>query len=544
MIKLKAKYLSPYLVILISVFQINILAYSQTPVDALRLGGSGIESLSHIQMFQNENKIIAGTFDTPFDIEGNFLENTGENDIFLARLNQNNEAIWALCFGSDFDDEISGLTVDDNAVYSTGSFWLEIQLGEIPLESTKSPKSLFLTKTDAETGDFLWAHTIEGSDVKIITDLENRGETLILSGYFSDTLFIGDTTLIATAPTDMFAASFNKEGSFNWAINLGYSGVNKALETEILSNENIVLAGIFNDTLDIADTTLIAETYDDDIFLACFSSQGQPLWATKAGGVHEENIIGLKTDAQDHIFASGHFVGVINLDNDLTIQSSTGWADLFVLKYDANGEILASRRFGGDELQHNTAIEVTEDHIFLTGNFRGEMTIAENHYNAENQTAGFILRLDHELQPQTGWTLRSPNNNVFPSCLESDGNGNFIVGGGYGAEITGIEMLGPPMGLFDIFLLTYPENSINDLFLPTADFELDVFPNPAKESIHITTSLENFRVELIDIHGKVITSGYNWHKLPVDTLSPGIYFIRISSKKFRETKKVIVRGGD
>jgi hypothetical protein len=84
------------------------------------------------------------------------------------------------------------------------------------------------------------------------------------------------------------------------------------------------------------------------------------------------------------------------------------------------------------------------------------MTIGNDNFNAGAQTAGFVLRLDHNLEPLAGWTLKSFSNNVFPTNIVSDGNGNFIVGGGYGDEILGIDMLTPPMGLFDIFLLSLP----------------------------------------------------------------------------------------
>ncbi len=514
------------------------------PIDALQLGGSGIESLSHVDILQNGNKIIAGTFDEAFDINGVTLPNKGESDVFLTSINDQNQAEWTVSFGSDFDDEISAITLsEDQFIFGTGSFWLETQLGEFTLLATKSPKSLFLTKIDAATGNFLWAKTIEGSDVKISSDLEFiNQENIILTGYFSDTLFIGDTTLYAQSATDMFLASFNDEGVFNWARNFGYSGVNKILEAEILSNDNIIIGGVFNDTLQIADTVLVAETFDDDVFLACISPEGETLWATRAGGVHEENIVDIEADDLDQIYVSGHFVGVINLDNGFSIQSSTGWADLFILKYAPDGEILGSQRFGGSLLQHNSAMALTADHIFLTGTYRGEMTIGNDHFNAGAQTAGFVFRLDHDLQPLAGWTLKSFSNNVFPTNILSDDNGNFIVGGGYGAVISGIDMLASPMGLFDIFLLTYPESSVNAIGSKEQTPQFTVFPNPASEKIHLSTSLENYWVELIDSNGKVVFSGADPTQINVLPFSPGVYFVRFFSKGLFEVKKVLLAG--
>ncbi|KAA3639223.1 MAG: T9SS C-terminal target domain-containing protein [Bacteroidetes bacterium] len=540
MIKVKAKYQIRSILLLLTCTLFSGSTQAQEPLDAIRLGGQGIESLDHLQFLPNGNKLIAGTFDNTFDINEYTLEHIGENDIFLATLNPDNGAEWTISFGSDFDDEVTGIALTGNAIFATGSFWLEVQLGDTILESSKSPKGLYLSSIDPETGDFNWSQTIEGSDVKITTDLETRNDNLFLSGYFSDTLFIGDTLLVANSDTDMFLASFDIDGIFSWAFNIGYSGVNKILETATLSNGNIIVGGVFNDTLQIADTVLVAETFDDDVFLAGFSPEGMPLWAKKAGGVHEENITSLKTDDQDQIYASGHFVGVMDMGNGQSIQSSTGWADLFVLKYSADGEIIHASRFGGDELQHNTALEVTNDNIFLTGTYRGEMTVGADNFNAGNNTAGYVLRLDHNLDPQTGWTLKSFSNSVFPTCLVSNSDGNFILGGGYGKAISGIEILDSPMGLFDIFLLTYPEDAVNAARDFQLAIDLKVFPNPTADKLYLNTFLENFSVEILDNNGKVIYRSLNEHQLEMSQYPAGVYFLRVSSKGSQKIAKVIV----
>ncbi|MCB9324821.1 MAG: T9SS type A sorting domain-containing protein [Lewinellaceae bacterium] len=521
----------------------NTPTFSQTPARVLQIGGEGIDNLSHMKIMDGSDLIIAGVFDDDLALGETILAPVGENDVFLARINGNNETMWAMSIGSDFDDDITGLALGLNDdIYATGSFWLEAQLGDFPLTSTQSPKSIFLTKISASTGTVAWAQKIEGSEVKVSKDmLLNHEEDIILSGFFSGTLFIGDTTLQAASPTDLFVASFYSDGNLNWALNLGISGTAKALTSCILSNDNIVLGGIFNDTLKIANNSMVAETSDDDVFIACFSPEGEALWATKAGGVHEEFLTALQADDLDNIYASGHFVGVINLDDGSSIQSNTGWADLFILKFSAAGEVLNAKRFGGPELQHNTAMEVTDDFIFLTGNFQGAMTIGDNNYDAGNQTAGFITRLDHDLIPQTGWTLKSEVNNVFPTCLTSDQMDNIFIGGAYGHDISGIEALGPPLGLFDIFILGYPAGTVNALpgIMPLP--EITVFPNPAAEKIQIRTSLKHFDIQMIDINGRILWQGSNVFEIDVSNLAAGPYFIKIRSGMMEWQGKILVK---
>lgn len=517
----------------------NTPTFSQTPSRVLQIGGEGIDNLSRMKIMDGSDLIIAGVFDDDLALGEAVLAPVGENDVFLARLNGNDEVIWAMSIGSDFDDDLTGLALGLNDdIYATGSFWLKVQLGDFILTSTQSPKSIFLTKISAATGTVAWAQKMEGSDVKVSKDLlMNHEGDIIVSGFFSGTLFIGDTTLQAASPTDLFVASFYSDGNLNWALNRGTSGITKALTSCILSNNNIVLGGIFNDTLKIANNSMVAETSDDDVFIACFSPEGEALWATKAGGVHEEFLTALQADDLDNIYASGHFVGVINLEDGSSIQSNTGWADLFILKFSAAGEVLNAKRFGGPELQHNTALEVTDDFIFLTGNFQGTMTIGDNGYDAGNQTAGFIIRLDHDLIPQTGWTLKSEVKNVFPTCLTSDGMDHLFIGGAYGQDISGIEDLGPPSGLFDLFILEYPVGTVNALPEIMALPEITVFPNPAIKKLQIQTSLENFDVQLMDINGRIIWQGSSVFEIDISNWPAGSYFIKIRSGNGQEILK-------
>lgn len=530
-----------FIALMLSLF-VNSNTLAQMPSAVFQAGGDGIENLKYLQQV-NENKLlIGGVFDESFFLGGEELTHVGEDDVFLSKLDGDNHADWILTIGSDFDDELSGVAYEeDEYVYITGSFWLETQIDTFHLTSTESPKSIFLVQLASSTGTVNWAQTIEGSDIKIVNDIQvNSVGDIVLTGYFSEAIYIGDTTLNAQAETDFFLATFDNEGSLKWALNNGHSGVTKSEAVAVLSNDEIAIAGVFNDSLYISDTLLVAETFDNDIFISAFSPEGEELWVEKAGGVHEESIVDIDVDNVDNIYLSGHFIGVINLEDDLSIQSSTGWADLFVLKYDGFGQILNARRYGGDELQHNTGLLVTEDHLWMTGNFIGTMLIGENTYDAGTQTAGFMTRLDHDLNPETGWSLRSAVNNVFPTVLSTGTEGEIMIGGGYGNDIIGIDDLTSPAGPFDIFVIKYPEDSVNANFDPSASIEVTLFPNPSSEVIYIQTEISDFQVQLLDANGQRILYGQNKSKIDVSFLPAGVYFVEIFNNSARWQGSIIV----
>src|SRR5690606_17124065 len=100
---------------------------------------------------------------------------------------------------------------------------------------------------------------------------------------------------------------------------------------------------------------------DKDIFLAKYSATGDLQWAKSAGGQYKEEIGisgigsgGLATDKEGNLLVTGMFsgyggsppiYGTATFDN-FTLTSN-GNADVFVVKYDMNGNAVWAKNGGG-----------------------------------------------------------------------------------------------------------------------------------------------------------------------------------------------------
>ena len=127
--------------------------------------------------------------------------------------------------GNDVD---SGICIDQSgAIYWTGNFWIEGIFGELELASTKNSKSIYLLKYDPD-GNLLWNTVIEGSTFKNngppTTDVDNN---VYVVGSFSDSLFIDDLAITATAQEDLFVAKWDENGNLLWLENFGITGANR-----------------------------------------------------------------------------------------------------------------------------------------------------------------------------------------------------------------------------------------------------------------------------------------------------------------------------
>ena len=81
--------------------------------------------------------------------------------------------------------------------------------------------------------------------------------------------------------------------------------------------------------------------------------------------------------------------------------------------------------------------------------------------------------------------------------------------------------------------------SVNeDLDLNTV---LKLYPNPATDKIHISSTMTLSRLALYDVYGKLILTKENDTKiLDVSRLNSGVYFLEVSSNTEKVVKKVMV----
>jgi hypothetical protein len=78
-----------------------------------------------------------------------------------------------------------------------------------------------------------------------------------------------------------------------------------------------------------------------------------------------------------------------------------------------------------------------------------------------------------------------------------------------------------------------------------ADLKLNVYPNPATETVNITAA-ENVQVSVFDAAGREVlvkTNGFGkQHQLNVSGLKPGVYFLKIATRDFRSAGRTFVVG--
>lgn len=158
-----------------------------------------------------------------------------------------------------------------------------------------------------------------------------------------------------------------------WAQRFGSTGGDQGRAVAIdLSTGDIVMAGIFNGTVNFGGTNMTA-TSASDIVLAKYSSAGVHQWSEKLSGTGNGTANSVAIDSSGNIFLAGSFANSVDFGGGALV--SAGGQDMFLAKYSTLGAFAWAHRFGStsDDIAYGTVID-PGGNVLLTGTFRGNVS--------------------------------------------------------------------------------------------------------------------------------------------------------------------------
>ena len=162
----------------------------------------------------------------------------------------------------------------------------------------------------------------------------------------------------------------------NWQWAKSEGGTSSEVSTGVCTDAsgNVFITGLFFSSTITFGTTTLTNAGSMDIFIVKYDATGNVLWAKSAGGIYGERGQSVCTDASGNVFITGHFysptitVGTITLTN--TNQTSDSTSDIFIVKYDASGNVLWAKSEGsGSNESGQSVCTDASGNVFITGSF-------------------------------------------------------------------------------------------------------------------------------------------------------------------------------
>jgi len=229
--------------------------------------------------------------------------------------------------------------------------------------------ALLLATQFASSKDFLWVQqaggTRGGAIFRVAVD---RGGNCYAGGYFADMATFGDTMVSGSGGSDVFLAKYDSNGNLLWIRTAGGRSDDYCYGVALDGNGNCYLTGSFQDTA-VFGNALITSAGAPDVFVAKYDSAGNFQWVRGAGGSYKDQGSGISVSQSGDVFVAGTFAGSATFGpTTLTNSGFLGIEDIFLAKYDTDGNLSWVRKAGGDGSDFANGVVVDRaGNCFVTG---------------------------------------------------------------------------------------------------------------------------------------------------------------------------------
>ncbi|NOQ70570.1 MAG: T9SS type A sorting domain-containing protein [Crocinitomix sp.] len=229
---------------------------------AKSVGGESEDKVTSINVDEDYNVFISGSFEGEIDLnpelETYILSSSGLFDGFIEKLNSDGDFVWGAQIGGSSQDGVNSTIMDSEGnIYSTGYFINTVDFDPgvaISNLTSNGSTDTYVQKLDAD-GNFMWAKSAGGISGDLGNSIEIDTENnIFITGDFQETVDFnpnaGTFNLTSVGSGDIFIQKLDQDGEFIWAKAFGGSGSNVGKALAISIENDILLSGTFNETVD------------------------------------------------------------------------------------------------------------------------------------------------------------------------------------------------------------------------------------------------------------------------------------------------------
>jgi len=231
-----------------------------------------------------------------------------------------------------------------------------------------------------------------GTDAPNAIGVAPNGD-VIVAGFFSDSVAIGDLQLASANAWDGFVLATTSSGEPRWATRFGGMGNDMIGGLTVLDDGSIVVVGTFKEKLDLGSDT-VSTLGGTDVFVALLDSDGEPQWIRSFGGPGDDFGRAATPAGDGGFFMAGEFSETAGFDETLRVDA-LGELDVFHAKLDADGEPQWVHSVGARGFDGVSAMTATPNGGYaLAGTFESNVVFAGEELMSQGSFDGFVAAYD------------------------------------------------------------------------------------------------------------------------------------------------------
>ena len=304
-------------------------------------------------------------------------------------------SIWSENLGGTDLDIIYDFTLNDQGeVFGVGTV-----LGDVGALDSYGGEDCYLFQLDSngqKTNEYLFGGVSFDGGKGIAVDDNNN---IWASGYFRQTLYFNNDSIIGNNGNDAFLLKINQSGQLEQNFSISSQGFDTG-EKVAYKNGYIYWLGTFQDTIIYNQDTLIDQGLGD-AFLIKMDTLGNTIWTRNWGYLSGDVPIDLGVDEFENVTIITNFRDGVIVENDTILGN--GASDILVHQYNVAGQLNWANTWGGIDDDLATSITVSESgDIYFTGAFVNDTQLGNNSYTSWGEEDIFVVALN--ASGNTNWT--------------------------------------------------------------------------------------------------------------------------------------------
>ncbi|HEX2899970.1 MAG TPA: hypothetical protein VHS96_09650, partial [Bacteroidia bacterium] len=361
---------------------------------------------------------------------------------------------WVYVAGQDSQCNVNAIAIDpDDNGYVVSFFQGVIDAdpgpGTLNFNSATGGSAL-LQKINAY-GDLVWAKQYGGlgkTGTNAIA-LDAQGNLFIAGAFEAASDFDPGPGVQSRSPAgawDAYVLKLDSAGNFLWVATAGApAGDEWAFALEVDAAGNAVATGILNGPSDFdpgPGVAMLSPTGLQSAFVWKLNANGSLGWIRQIDGSGSATGRGIDLDAAGNVLACGHFAGTMDFDPGpgISMQSSAGLEDGYLLKLDGNGDLLWAQYYGGDSSDRVESVALgIAGNIFIAGDFQDTVDFDPSPGNSfplssNVSKSAFLSQVDANGNFQ--WAVNLPQSLVADGkILQTDAQGAAYMLGTYWGSV-------------------------------------------------------------------------------------------------------------
>jgi hypothetical protein len=219
--------------------------------------------------------------------------------------------------------------------------------------------------------------------------------------------------------------------TWQWANTAGGISEERGNSADVDHNGNVYVTGFYDTASITFGATTLSNAGQGDMYIVKYDAAGNVIWAQSAGGASFDAGSSVRCDDAGNVYVTGYFQSA-TIDFGGNILTNAGLRDFFIVKYDGAGNVSWAMSAGGngDDNGFNLTTDATGN-VYAIGDFWSpSITFGSTTLYAVGTSKAFVVKFD--TNGNALWAAGSEGVSYdFGKSVSVDMNGNVYIAGEY-----------------------------------------------------------------------------------------------------------------